>query len=64
MSADFHTTNIEREAEVIKNVLRDTITTLAIQARDLGYAPIAANYLQLRDELEAIFPTKDKHNDR
>lgn len=53
-----HIANIEREAEVLKNVLRDTITTLAIQARDMGHAPVAAKFLELREELESIFPKK------
>lgn len=58
MSAALHIHNIEREAEVVKNVVRDICTTLAIQARDLGHAPVAAKYLELREELESIFPKK------
>lgn len=59
-----HIANIEREAEILKNVLRDTITTLAIQARDMGHAPVATKYLELREELESIFPSnKHTHTD-
>ena len=59
MSHSLHIANLERESEVLKNVLRDTIVTLAIQARDLGHASLAEKYLQLREELQSIFPTKD-----
>ena len=51
-----HLHNIERESEVLKNVVRDICTTLSIQARDLGHAALAVKYIVLRDELEAIFP--------
>jgi len=55
-----HISNIERESEVVKNVVRDLCTTLAIQARDLGHASLGAKYLELRDELEAIFPKRSR----
>ena len=51
-----HITNIEREAEVIKSVMHDLLTSLAIQARDLGHAPSAAKFLELREELSKIYP--------
>ena len=51
-----HLHNIDRESEVLKNVVRDICTTLAIQARDLGHASLAEKYLDLRDEVDAIFP--------
>ena len=53
-----HLHNIDREAEVIKNVVRDICTTLAIQARDLGHAALAVKYLELREEIESIFPKR------
>ena len=53
-----HIANIERESEVLKNVVRDICTTLAMQARDLGHAPLAVKYLELREELESIFPKR------
>ena len=53
-----HITNIERESEVLKNVVRDICTTLSIRARDLGHAALAVKYLELREELESIFPKR------
>ena len=53
-----HLHNMERESEVLKNVVRDICTTLSIQARDLGHASLAVKYMDLRDELESIFPKR------
>ncbi len=58
MSVELHIRNIERETEVIKNVIYDICTTSAVAARDLGHAALANKYLDLREELSAIFPKR------
>lgn len=58
MSTDLHIRNIEREAEVFRNVLYDTLTQSAIFARDLGHAAIAEKYMRLREELNSIYPKR------
>ena len=51
-----HFRNIEREAEVVKNVLRAVCLQSALNARDMGHAAVAAKFLELRDEVDAIYP--------
>ena len=58
MSVDLHIANIEREAEVLRNVMYDTCTQMAILARDMGHAGCAEKFMQLREELNSIYPKR------
>lgn len=58
MSADLHIANIEREAEVFKNVLYGTLTQMMLMTRDAGHAGIAEKLMRLRDELNSIYPKR------
>lgn len=58
MSTDLHIANIEREAEVFRNVLYDTLTQMTIYVRDMGHAGIAEKFMRLREELNSIYPKR------
>ena len=61
MSIDLHIRNLEREAEVLKSVLYAVCQQSAINARDMGHAAIAAKFLDLREEVNAIYPRKKEN---
>lgn len=56
MKHDLHIANIERELEVIKWSLHKLITEDAIFARNHGHLDIAAKLLEVRSDLDSIFP--------
>jgi hypothetical protein len=65
MSTELHIANIEREAEVLKNVVRDLCTQnyLLIKAlnynnNDCGLTVLAEKYMELREDVDRIFPRK------
>jgi hypothetical protein len=66
MSTELHIANIEREAEVLKNVVRDLCTQNYLLIKTLNYHndpvhaldDLAKQFLELREDVDRIFPRK------